>query len=261
MRCPPFRFQRQRMHGFRYLRWQGRMRFTLVEMLVVIAIIGILASLLMPALQNAQASAKKISCMNNQRQTVTAMMVYGDDFHGIIPIGYRDAYLQLNFLMVHNLSKKMLLGLLYVHNPNMELATLYCPSAELTDAQFNSADNPWPANGSHKYINAGYGVRPVTSWGLQNSISTVSDISKLRLSRMKSTTTILADFASAAEWDINYRHKDGVNVSRADCSSQWVPTNKFVAELLLLQGNSSGSGFSTSCNSNVKKMWDVFDTQ
>lgn len=53
--------------------------FTLVEMLIVIAIIGILAAMLMPTLHNAVAQAREAYCSNNQRQLVLAVHMYSAD--------------------------------------------------------------------------------------------------------------------------------------------------------------------------------------
>lgn len=59
--------------------------FTLVEMLIVIAIIGTLVALLLPAIQSARQSAFKASCSNRMRQIGLAMTFYCDANDGKFP--------------------------------------------------------------------------------------------------------------------------------------------------------------------------------
>jgi len=58
-----------------------RPKFTLTELLIVIAIIAILASLLLPALNSARQKAKGIQCAGNLKQFSTATVMYSQDFN------------------------------------------------------------------------------------------------------------------------------------------------------------------------------------
>ncbi|MEI6420742.1 MAG: prepilin-type N-terminal cleavage/methylation domain-containing protein [Lentisphaerota bacterium] len=59
--------------------------FTLIELLIVIAIIGVLAAMLLPALGKAKDTAKTIGCVSNLKQLATASVSYSDDYNGYMP--------------------------------------------------------------------------------------------------------------------------------------------------------------------------------
>lgn len=60
--------------------------FTLVELLLVIAIIAILASMLFPALVKAKKMTYRTSCMNKLKQIATATISYADEQNGTFPV-------------------------------------------------------------------------------------------------------------------------------------------------------------------------------
>ena len=69
----------------------NRSGFTLVEVLVVISVIGLMAALLLPAVQAARESARRIQCAGNLKLLALACHNYAD-VHGTLPIGIPRMY-------------------------------------------------------------------------------------------------------------------------------------------------------------------------
>jgi len=109
--------------------------FTLVELLVVIAIIGVLVSLLLPAVQQAREAARRIQCTNNMKQLGLAMHNYHDTY-GSFP------YAQYNNVLTEDTSENPNRMTWFVSVlPFVEQSAMY---DSVKGLMANSAANTWP---------------------------------------------------------------------------------------------------------------------
>ncbi len=100
--------------------WNSRRHaFTLVELLVVIAVIALLAAILFPVFAQAREKARQTSCLSNLRQLGTGMSMYFQDYDDRYPIV---PCLELNGTTVLEIT-----GQLYPYLKNCQI--LICPSA------------------------------------------------------------------------------------------------------------------------------------
>jgi len=66
----------------------GKPAFTLIELLIVVAVIGVLAGLLVPTVLTTMQKAKQVQCQSNLRQIALSVKTYATDYRGSIPPTY-----------------------------------------------------------------------------------------------------------------------------------------------------------------------------
>ena len=146
---------------------KGVRAFTLLELLVVIAVIGILAALLLLTLSSAKRKASQSTCINNQRQLALGMKMYVDENNGVFPgvasrrFGYQPAdwiYWRTNTTLYPLLEKSPILNSI----PHANRALLRCP-LDTSDADrlaYAYDEDPSPGDGPYlfSYGFTGYGL-------------------------------------------------------------------------------------------------------
>lgn len=95
--------------------------FTLIELLVVIAIISILATILIPALSEANKLAKRVSCMSNLRNVGISLVLYSQDHDDQIPPSHPAV---LNYVRAFGFTVEPLYREGYLENKQL----VYCPA-------------------------------------------------------------------------------------------------------------------------------------
>ena len=124
--------------------------FTLVEILVVLAIVGLLAALLFPAFNSVRRKSQDVTCLSNLHQIGLATVMYADDYDGFYPFAINpmdlerghdvlNYYSDENFIKIPTYNQALKS---YAKSPTV----FHCPrdnGGDFGDIQIDSAFDRW----------------------------------------------------------------------------------------------------------------------
>lgn len=182
--------------------------FTLIELMVVISIIAILASILMPALKKARDVSQSTVCLNNQKQIGTCFQLYLDDYNNWLPVaedpgGLR--YWWFEKISVDYLNINWFGGNAAV-SKSIRDSVLFCPSSTYTE--------------THPALTISYSASSAIIGGMKYR--------KYKFSK-PSVTGITIDAKTGIEFDgasfyntYDRRHNKGANALFLDWHAGWI---------------------------------------
>jgi len=197
----------------------GKRGFTLIEILVVVAIIALLAAILFPAFERARENARRASCQSNLKQLGIAIFSYTQDYDEHLPLSFQSNYGQ------------GWAGRLYPYLKNTQIYR--CPSDTTLPLESNYGFNETLLRTDHYGISGAIPVINATSltvmcFEVTSSTSTVSNVACDLTSVMEGTVAGTCPFSYCA-WSPGGNGVTGPGTGMNYATGYMGSTNQMVA--------------------------------
>lgn len=234
--------------------------FTLVDVLVTIAVVGVLIAILLPSLSSVRETAHQVVCRSNVRQLAIGNAMYAEANADTIPRtativalnGSGNQSFETITLRFGTDSPGSFqgagwdgLGLLYVNEYLPAPKIFYCPSHRGSHP-YRELINSWPAENVSIAGNYQFRGQGPTGGALQSGQFAMTK----RLSRMKPASTLISDGLRSQS---DFNHQIGANIMRADISVSWFNDSaKKVSDSLAKDGQAPSE-------SQIQDVWNDLD--
>ncbi len=241
---------------------RGRRGFTVIDVLVSMAVIAVLISLMLPQIGKVNESARRVACQSNLRQIGIGTLMYAQEFEGYLPpsvflknsASERARPQEMITLRVANTGRWDGLGLLYMHSYIDAPEVFYCPSHRghhrygayasfWTSPEQAALDAARPVLNSSPEIIGNYHYRGEGPMSMGERVTTTTPSTRSLFQINPREVSLIAD-GMRERSDVN--HKLGSNYFRADMTVHWfrdtsqhlmssLPTDKTLANSRVVQ--------------------------